>query len=81
MGSVDSRDLGLASSATSTTRILGQLLALLLLHLFLQCELEELELRKMIFRFYPQLSRQLSSFAACLSLSGFIFVWSLNRKA
>jgi MFS family permease len=81
MGSVDNRDLGLASSATSTTRILGQLSSTAIVTLVFAVRIGGAEI---IQDDIPLLSPAIQAaffFAACLSLLGFVFVWSLNRKA
>ena len=81
MGSVDNRDLGLASSATSTTRILGQLSSTAIVTLVFAVRIGGAEIMQ---DEIPLLSPAIQAaffFAACLSLLGFVFVWSLNRKA
>lgn len=81
MGSVDNRDLGLASSATSTTRILGQLSSTAIVTLVFAVRIGGAEIMQ---DDIPLLSPAIQAaffFAACLSLLGFVFVWSLNRKA
>ena len=81
MGSVDNRDLGLASSATSTTRILGQLSSTAIVTLVFAVRIGGAEIMQ---DEIPLLSPAIQTaffFAACLSLLGFVFVWSLNRKA
>ena len=81
MGSVDNRDLGLASSATSTTRILGQLSSTAIVTLVFAVRIGGAEITQDDISLLSPAIQTAFFFAACLSFSGFIFVRSLNRKA
>ena len=81
MGSVDNRDLGLASSATSTTRILGQLSSTAIVTLVFAVRIGGAEIMQDDILLLSPAIQTAFLFAACLSLLGFVFVWSLNRKA
>ena len=81
MGSVDNRDLGLASSATSTTRILGQLSSTAIVTLVFAVRIGGAEIMQDDILLLSPAIQTAFFFAACLSLLGFAIVWSLNRKA
>ena len=80
MGSVDSRDLGLASSATSTTRILGQLSSTAIVTLVFAVRIGGAGITQDDIPLYPQLSRQLSSLQHVFLYRGLFLSGLLTEK-
>ncbi len=81
MGSVDNRDLGLASSATSTTRILGQLSSTAIVTLVFAVRIGGAEIMQDDILLLSPAIQAAFFFAECLSLFRLVFVRYLNRKA
>jgi len=80
MSSVENKDLGLASSAISTTRIIGQLLSTAIVTLVFVMRFGRSDLSSDNIELLSSAIQTAFFFAACLCLSGFIFIWTWDKK-
>ena len=80
MSSVEDKDLGLASSAISTTRIIGQLASTVIVTLVFVMQFGRADFSPDNVSLLSSSIQTAFSFAACLCLSGFIFIHTFNKQ-
>ena len=80
MSSVEDKDLGLASSAISTTRIIGQLASTVIVTLVFVMQFGRADFSPDNVSLLSSSIQTAFSFAACLCLSGFIFIYTVNKQ-